>query len=250
MHTTPQAERLANVLRRARRTGAPEDFDAAENISTAEAISYQEALAVQQLMMPDLGAVSGFKVGAFRPGQPALAPIPAERTFESGADIPARGKIGIELEIGFEVLHLPDAQARDMPQTCFRPRIVIELCGQRLAGDDLDPVLKLADMQLNEGLVVGPALQGWDGRDFSTITARLRCGEEVVTSGEAAIPGGSALGNLWTLVDHLGAHCGGLKPGQILITGSVSGLRWFRPEIRVDGHIEGFGPIACRIVPG
>lgn len=238
------AERVAQMLEEAHASGLR------RGAGPSDVPSYEEALEIQRRVLPALGAVSGFKVGAFRPGQPAMAPIPVARTFASGADVPVRDEIGIELEIGFEVLRLPDTGMRSTPQAYFRPRIVLELCDQRLTGDSLDPALKLADMQLNDGLVIGPAWPEWDGRDFGCLDARLRCGETTVVDGSVEVPGGSALANLWRLLDHIGDHCGGIDVGHVLITGSVSGLRWFPPGTDVHGVIEGFDPIACRIVPG
>lgn len=235
-------EQLTGLLLRARETGHRVE---ANGLRLPD---YDEALAVQRRVWPALGALSGFKVGAFRPGQPAMAPIPSARTYVSGSEVPARDRLGIELEIGFEVLQAPKKGMRDMPQACFLPRIVLELCNQRLAGETLDPALKLADMQLNEGLVIGPALNGWDGSDFTSLDARLRCGDTTVIDGSVEVPGGSALENLWTLLDHLGTHCGGIDIGHILITGSVSGLRWFPPGTDVEGRIAGFDSINCRIV--
>jgi 2-keto-4-pentenoate hydratase len=234
--------RYARLLQQARATGRRCD---AEGLDLPD---YAEALEIQRQVLPMLGPVSGFKVGAFRPGQPALAPIPVARTFTSGADVPARDRLGIELEIGFEVLALPQPGLWDSPAAFFRPRIVLELCDQRLSGDSLDPAVKLADMQLNDGLVVGPALPDWDGSDFGALTARLRCGDTTVVDGAVVVPGGSALGSLRTLIDRLGPHCGGLAVGQILITGSVSGLSWFPPGTDVEGRIAGFDPITCRLV--
>lgn len=217
-------------------------------VGKANLPDYQDALDIQRRVWPRLGAASGFKMGAFRPGQPAIAPIPAARTYASGSNVTARDTLGIELEIGFEVLQVPEPGMRSAPQTFFLPRIVLELCDQRLVGDALDPALKLADMQLNDGLVVGPALSDWDGSDFGRVDAKLSCGETMVVNGPTEIPGGSALENLWTLLDHLGGHCGGIDVGHIIITGSVSGLSWFPPGTDVTGLIAGFDPVTCRIV--
>ncbi|SFA73835.1 2-keto-4-pentenoate hydratase [Poseidonocella pacifica] len=239
---SPIVKRFANLLADARAT------DVRGDASSLAAPDYDEALAIQRRVLPLLGPLSGFKVGAFRPGQPAMAPIPSARTFPSGSDVPVREMLGIELEVGFEILRAPEPAMRHAPQDFLLPRIVLELCDQRFDGDALDPAVKLADMQLNDGVVLGPALADWDGSDFGRLNARLRCGDTTVVDGEVIVPGGSALSNLWTLLDHLGNHCGGIKVGQTVITGSVSGLTEFPPGTQVDGMIVGFAPISCRLV--
>ncbi|MBP0483535.1 hydratase [Sagittula salina] len=209
--------------------------------------TYAEALEIQTRVMAHLGSVGGFKVGPLFPGEPVIAPIPLRQVFVSGAEVPARDPLGIELEMGFELMRPPAPEMRSAPQDFFRPRIVLELVDRRLPGDGHDPLVKLADMQLNAGLVLGAALDGWDGRDFTTFDASLRCGDTQVIDGSVSVPGGSALENLRLFLDHVGDHCGGLRKGQVVITGSVSGCEWFPPGTDVVGLIEGFDPIACRI---
>lgn len=236
-------EHLASRLAQSRNSGQQAE------VGDLPLPDYDDALAIQQRILPHTGGVAGFKVGRSGAGRPNLAPLSAARTFASGAEIPMRDILGIELEIGFEVLQQPCPDMRLKPQEFFRPRIVLELCDQRLKGDDLAPTLKLADMLLNEGLVIGPALTDWDGRDFGTMTARLQCGATTVVDGPVQIPGGSALENLWALLDNLGDHCGGIAVGHIVITGSVSGLTWFPTGTDITGHIAGFGDVTCRLAP-
>ncbi|GAA4217545.1 2-keto-4-pentenoate hydratase [Sagittula marina] len=239
---TNMAERVADILLTARETGQRGD---ATRLPVPD---YAEALDIQSRLLRHLGPISGFKVGAFRDGQPAMAPIPRAHTFDNGADVPARDRLGLELEIGFDLLRAPDPAMRDRPQDYVVPRLVLELCDQRLSGEALDPAVKLADMQLNHGLVLGPVLTDWDGGDFGHLTARLQCGADLVVDGPVSVPGGSALRALWVLMDHLGDHCGGLQVGQTIITGSVSGLEWFPPGTDVQARIEGFGDLTCRLV--
>ena len=226
-------------------TGAHTSRQRADAIALP-APTYDEALAIQSLVMPALGAVSGFKVGDRVDGPPVIAPIPASRTLASGAVVPVIDLLGIELEIGFECLTdgAPDLKN---PAQSFLPRIVLELVDTRLTGRELDPMTKLADMQINAGLILGPALEDWDGGDFSTVNARLICNDRTVIDGPATVPGGSALANLALFCAHVGRHCGGLHKGQTVITGSLSGLEYFPAGTKVLGHIDGFGGIGCTL---
>lgn len=209
--------------------------------------SYEEALEVQKRVQANLGPVAGFKVARRPEGPPVIAPIDAAKVVESGAGVAVRDMLGIELEIGFEVIETPGADPVAEVARVFRPRIVLELVDSRLDGRDIDPLLKLADMQINDGLVLGPALTGWEGGDFGTVEARLACGDTRVVDGEVAVPGGSALANLGLLCAHVRDHCGGLQPGQVIITGSLSGLEYFPAGTDVDGRIAGFGRVSCRL---
>ncbi|EBA09567.1 hypothetical protein [Sagittula stellata] len=208
--------------------------------------TYDEALAIQSRVMPTLGAVSGFKVADRVDGPPVIAPIPASRTLATGAVVPVIDLLGIELEIGFECLTDGAADLKT-PAQYFRPRIVLELVDTRLTGRELDPMTKLADMQINAGLILGPVLEDWDGSDFSTVNARLTCNDRTVIDGPATVPGGSALANLALFCAHVGQHCGGLRQGQTVITGSLSGLEYFPAGTKVAGHIDGFGGIGCTL---
>lgn len=208
---------------------------------------YQQALAVQQEVQKRIGKVGGFKVARRAEAPPVIAPIPAQKTFPSGATLPVRDRLGIELEIGFEVIASPGTDPMSDAARVFRPRIVLELVETRLTGAENDALLKLTDMQINDGLVLGPVLQRWKGQDFCTLDARLICGSQTILSGAATVPGGSALANLALLCTHLGDHCGGLQIGQTVITGSLSGLHYFPASTDVVGHIDGFGSISCKL---
>lgn len=123
----------------------------------------------------------------------------------------------------------------------------MEIVDTRISGAENDPLLKLADMQINDGLVLGPALENWNGQDFCKLDARLTCGSHTVLSGGATVPGGSALANLGLLCTNLGDHCGGLKLGQTIITGSISGLDYFSAGTDVVGNVAGFGTVSCQL---
>ncbi|TDE36196.1 hydratase [Antarcticimicrobium sediminis] len=232
-------ETYVRSLTTARRTGLP--------VTPPQILpDYDEALAIQTRVQATLGPVAGFKVGPRPEGPPLLAPLPAARVFASGAEIPSPDSTGVELEIGFEVMQAPgDAPLHQL----FRPRLVMELVDTRFGGDDLEPLQKTADMILNDGLVLGPVLQGWDGHDFDTVQARMTGAGRVLLDGSATVPGGSALANLRMCLDHLGDHCGGLQPGQHVITGSLCGLPWFPVGSTVEATVEGFGAIRAVLVP-
>jgi 2-keto-4-pentenoate hydratase len=237
-------EDLASRLVTARRTGEPVDVDAIPLRDLTE----RDAYAVQARVAQTLGPVGGFKV-ACKPGQPRImAPILARDITSSPGRLacPAAEHIGIELELGFRVLGtLPAAGApgRDARLAdCLALVPVIEIVRTRIAGG-ASPMLKLADNQINGGLVVGRAVRDWQGLDVSQVFARLTAGTETLLDGEAEVPGQDAFENFKTLEALVGDHCGGLRPGQLVITGSLNGLPWLTAGIRIEGWIDGVGAV-------
>ncbi|SIS64633.1 2-keto-4-pentenoate hydratase [Roseivivax lentus] len=237
---------VAEALLAARLSGTPAEAEA------LPPVDYEQALGIQRIVQDRLGPVGGFKVARRPEGKPVIAPIPAD-AIQSGdpqrpVAVPVRDRLGIELEIGFEVVAPPGADPMSEPARVFRPCIALELVASRLRARQEDALLKLADMQMNHGLVRGAMLEGWDGRDFGTVEATLTCGGRMCLSGRATVPGGSALRNLGLLCAHLGDHCGGLQPGQIVITGSISGLAYFPAGTDVTAEIAGLGRVGCKLV--
>ncbi|ABD54082.1 hydratase [Jannaschia sp. CCS1] len=209
----------------------------------------KDAFAVQAAVMAELGDIGAFKV-ADKSGAPfVMAPIRADRIFQNGADVPIVDKAGIELEVGFEILSPipPDADISTIAG-CVWPRPVIEVVDTRIAGPLADdPFVKLADLQANSALVVGARARQWDGADFGEVEAQLTCGDTVVLDGMAVVPGGSALNMVAKLAERIGEHCGGLQPGQIVITGSLNGLPYFPARQDVRGNIEKLAEVAFHL---
>lgn len=209
---------------------------------------------MQTAVAASRGPVAGFKA-ARKLNQPQLmAPIMACDVVESGGRVASQfgGSMGIELELGLRILSpLPDP---DDPgflaalEGCIEPLAVIELVDTRLDGPTAaDPLAKLADAQVNAGLVVGPVLAGWDGGALSWALARMRVGDSVLLDGRGDVPGGDARETLQALAGMIGDHCGGLQPGQIVITGSLHALIYVEPETSVEGWIEGCGTVTVEI---
>ncbi|MGS4946132.1 2-keto-4-pentenoate hydratase [Meridianimarinicoccus sp. RP-17] len=212
------------------------------------------AYAVQAAVAARRGPVAGFKT-ARKPGQPQImAPIMAGDVIDSGTSMASLfgGPLGIELELGLRIAApLPDPDDQDFVKAlggCVEPLAVIELVDTRLDGPAAtDPLSKLADAQINAALVIGPTLRGWDGGPLTGAMARMTAGEDTLLDGPATVPGGDARETLHALAAMIGGHCGGLKPGQIVITGSLHPLTYVAPGTPVDGWIDGCGTVSVRI---
>ena len=212
-------------------------------------LSRSEILTVQADVSAALGPVAGFKVGRVPGAPPILAPIPARYCVANGGTRAVSDRLGVELELGFELIEtLPSDALPARPEIYFRPCVVLELVDTRLSGSAAELAsLKFADLQINAGLVIGDQLNAWDGADFGALEAHLVTETETVLCGPATVPGGSALSNLELLITHLGNHCGGLQVGQTLITGSICGLPYFSPGTRISGGIKGLGSVCVTL---
>ena len=229
----------------------------AEKLSRTEAdkltLTTGEAYAVQQRVAERLGLIGGFKF-AHRPGEAAImAPIQAADIHVSPVTVPAGGEVvGIELEVGFRIRSaLPDPQSlefRDRLRESVVPLAAIELVKTRLADPNAaSSLLRLADHQLNGGLVTGGGPADWDRGPLSEVEAHLTVDGRPVVTGPVRLPFGDAFDCLVELARMVGTHCGGLRPGQIVITGSLNGLPWLPPGTRVRGRIDGIGEVAVEL---
>jgi 2-keto-4-pentenoate hydratase len=225
---------------------------------SAESIDFDladisEAYAVQSLVAEKRGRVGAWKTGAASPdAEPIAAPIFADLVHESGVDLPAAQfhRLGIEAEIAYRLEH--DLPPQDSPYT--RMDIVaaidailpaIEIVDSRCeACDQLDPLWKLADNQINGGLVCGKAVQAWQDIPVTTQAAILQVNGQTVVSSESGHPAGDPLRLLVWMANHMARHCGGLRRGQIVTTGSFTGLRFMAPGDRIVADFPGISRVS------
>lgn len=213
----------------------------------------REAYAIQDATLAAIGSVGGWKVGA-RAGQaPTCAPLPAEGLLPDGAFLtgPAWRLRGIEVEVGFQLgVDLPPRAApytRDDLAFAVRAVLpVIEVVETRLA-DWLGAGARaqLADLLSHGALVLGrrqPFEPAWF--DLAGVEAELRFGEQIVahTVGEHPSP------DAGTLLEWLANHCAtrgpGLKAGQVITSGSCTGMLFASRGTQVQVEIGGLAPLS------
>ncbi|MEF2551720.1 hypothetical protein VQ042_10165 [Aurantimonas sp. A2-1-M11] len=246
-------EALAAALIAARRSHHPMVRDEADRLG--EMIGPDGAYAVQQLVCDACGPAVAWKTGRKRPEDPVIAaPVLEGGLRASGAAFSTRelGACGVELEIGFRLERpLPPLDSPDFPtlaRACVTPIPVIEIVDGRMDGFmEATPLAKLADNQINGGLVYGtPSEAG--GLDLGQPEVRLTFNGQDVVSGRQPVPGGDAFSVFMAFARMVGTHCGGLRPGQIVTTGSLSGLPFVPPGTRIDGWIAGLGHVRTAFV--
>ncbi|RAI02398.1 2-keto-4-pentenoate hydratase [Acuticoccus sediminis] len=240
---TPLAERFAATLIEAHRTNSRAPASAAAEFSASA--TGADVTDVQALVADELGPVTAWKTA---PGadKPMIAPILGRRVKPSGATFGTDeiGACGIELEIAFRLdaplppLDAPDFAAR--LREVVTPIVTIEVVDGRVEDFvDAPAPAKLADNQNNGGLVLGGT-----GTIVGTSPAvRLAFDGKVVVEGPATPPGGDAWAALERFVLHVGSLCGGFQVGQVLTTGSLTGMPFIEPGTRVEGEVEGLGSV-------
>ena len=175
--------------------------------------------------------------------EPTIAPILPGRVFASPAAVRAADfhLIGVEAEVAFRF-----SGGR------FEALVALELCDARLSDWKTAPaMMKLADNQMNWGLVVGSGTAQWERLDFTTQRAELWVGGKRVVE----MTGGHPYGNPFKLIEwtrkHLGARAGDFRgdlgDGDVVTTGSWGGMHFASPGDEVVARFPGLGEAVARI---
>jgi 2-keto-4-pentenoate hydratase len=203
--------------------------------SADEAYQVQEAVYAQ--LWPHT-APRAWKAGsASDRAEPTGAPI--AQLLASPARSPSAGMsmLGIEAEIAFRVDH---------DGSPVEALAAIEVCDTRLASwASAPPLWKLADFQSNEALVVGSGTRAWREIDFAAQEVELTIGARTI-----AARGSHPWGNPLRLLPWAAAHAarGGrpLRAGDLVTTGSWTGMEYARPGDEVVARFPGIGEAALR----
>jgi 2-keto-4-pentenoate hydratase len=196
-----------------------------------------DAWAVQAAAAEQLGwEVGGWKCALPSPGKLVVAPIFAP-TIWSQADCAAvpvwgtGGQVRIEPELAFVLSHDLPARAQpwlegDVDAAVARTHLALELIGSRYA-EGFEPTFedKLADGLVNQGLFLGPQVDGEAARQASAFHVQLSwSAHEQGLAGQH--PDGLPRRGLYWLAEFLRSRGLGLRAGQVVITGSYAGAPW------------------------
>jgi 2-keto-4-pentenoate hydratase len=217
--------------------------------------SEREAYAVQDAVAWRLWRAGGDTIRAWKVGAPdakttpSASPIAGSKLRASPAVLPAGAfhVIGVEAEIAYRMAK--DLPRKAVPYTLDEAvaavagvHVAIEVCDSRNAGwKSADAFTKLADNQLNAGLVLGELVAQWRAIDH----ARQRC--ILLVDGNAAkdTTGSHALVDplplLPWIINHAAQRSGGLKAGDVVTTGSWNGMVFVEPGAQVVVRFPGIG---------
>lgn len=237
MSLSPQhIDEAADVLASRRRSGeqGPRLPDACRPADLAS------ALAIQAAVLARLGhAVGAWKCGSPAPGRVVVAPILASTVHHAGTDdigttcpVWARqGHARVEPELAFVLGH--DLPPREAPYTA--DEVLAAVASAHLALELIDSRYtdrggvsfeeNLADGLVNQGLLLGPAVDLAKARSASMlrITVRQAADGELLSKHDGRHPDGAPCDPLVWLANHLRTEGDGLRAGQAVITGSYAG---------------------------
>jgi 2-keto-4-pentenoate hydratase len=247
-HTSP----LARALIEARRNQRLLPFNA--ELTPRDV---NEAMAIQGVVAHAVGAsVAGWKVGYTPDMIPVAAPLYAQVMHQSGA----RLRVGPSRESGIEV-ELALRLGRDLPP---RPGVPysrndildvteaflagVEVVESRFPREPRPPFLALlADNIGNCAYVCGSDVKVDSALDLGSLRVLLAVDGRSIHEGVGDHASGDPLA---PLIDYANRPCdvfGGLKAGQIVTTGSLSGCPFIEGACRIESSIDGLGKVALEM---
>lgn len=231
---------------------AHRQFAFSETLQTAE-----EAYRIQDLVFAARhpgGRAPAWKAGASGPdAEPTAAPIGS--LLASPAIVPAGAlhMFGIEAEVAFRLGKDLPLRARAMDEDELAAAVdevlvTIELCDTRLLDwKAASPLSRLADFQLNGALVVGSGRRDWRSVDFGAQHAELWVNDEKKLDRIGAHPLGNPLKLIPWAVNHCALRGRALRSGDLVTTGSWTGIEFVAPGDRVLARFPGIGEARLNI---
>jgi 2-keto-4-pentenoate hydratase len=223
----------------------------------------EDGYAIQEAFIAACGQeVAGWKVGAtalasqqmFGVTEPFYGPVLASVVFASPAELPAADfpMRGIECEFAFRLAD--DFALREEPYALdeVAERVSAPIPAIEIVSPRLDHPIKhgapsaIADCGVNGGLVLGPATLEWQGLDLATHEVRLVIDGEQKAAGTGALVLGHPLNVLTWFVNRYSAGGGTLPAGQIVSTGTTTGLVILEPGQTALGDFGTLGRISLR----
>jgi 2-keto-4-pentenoate hydratase len=221
---------VAARLEEARRTGAkvPRLADPLRPRDETEAALIRDAVARLRKSRH-----VGWKVALSPAGEVIASPILSDGLLTSPAHVstPPTTSLGIETELAFRMKRAFPAAGDTVTARSTRDAIdavmpALELLDSRYeTGFDSPRLDLLADHLGNFGIVLGTALQGWRERDLATVAMSLALAGPTSETVSGAHPLGDPIAPLVALAHHLAREGHAIAPGDVVITGSWTGVR-------------------------
>jgi 2-keto-4-pentenoate hydratase len=252
----------AETIATARRGRTPLPSLPPDQVPRDEAEGYKIQRAVHDLLLPQVGAMVGYKIGCTSAVMQQYLDIPhpcgggvfAKGVHESGAKLRARDyvRVGVECEIAVRLAR--DLLPSEAPFTAewvmeaieaYYP--AIEIVDDRyVKWETMGAPTLVADDFFAAGCVLGKAVARSAAPDLLTVTGRA-----VVNGKEAGRGTGADVLDhphhaLAWLANHLAAEGKGLHEGQIVLTGSLVKTVWLNAGDSATMELEGLGTVAVK----
>jgi len=249
----------AQAIASARRTRTPLSALPGEIAPQDEAEGYLVQRALHDLLLPQSGAIAGYKIGCTSAVMQEYLGIPhpcSGGVFErgihdSGVSLPADDfvRVGIECEIAMRLAR--DLAPSEGPFTtewvaeavaAYHP--AIEIVDDRyVKWETLGAPTLIADDFFAAGCVLGKVIARSAAPDLLTVIGRAVVNGIVVGQGSAADVLGHPHNALAWLANHLSTDGRGLHKGQIVLTGSLVKTIWLKAGDRVAIELDGLGRV-------
>ncbi|WP_291859701.1 fumarylacetoacetate hydrolase family protein [Bradyrhizobium sp.] len=253
----------ARTIAAARRSRTPLDSLPAELAPQDEAEGYRIQRAVHDLLLRQVGAMVGYKIGCTSAVMQQYLDIPhpcaggvfAKGVHDSGVSLRAADfvRVGVECEIAVKL-------ARDMPPSeapftaewmaeaieAYYP--AIEIVDDRyVEWRTIGAPTLVADDFFAAGCVLGEPVARTQAPDLLAVTGRAVINGEEAGQGTGADVLGHPHHALAWLANHLAAEGKGLYAGQIVLTGSLVRTVWLKAGDRATMELAGLGNVSVTL---
>jgi 2-keto-4-pentenoate hydratase len=243
------AVEAAGLLTQARRTGLLLDRLPA----SCRPANVDDAHAIQDATVAELrDTVAGWKVGAPIGDQIVRGVILGSRIFPDAAEISAARvpMLGVEAEIAFRFDRDLRPRERDYTYADVAQAVTamaaIEIVDSRFRSYRDAPLLdRIADCASNGAFVEGTPQPRWRAFDLAQLAVALTIDGVDIVRRIGGHPAGDPLLPAVALVNDLRRRAG-VRAGQIMTTGTYTGLNFARPGQRVRVRFDGFGSAEVR----
>lgn len=218
-----------------------------------------EGYAVQAEMIAAAGLdVVGWKIGATNPSmfellnvtRPFVGPLFAGLVHDSGAAVPIHPREALETEFTVRLgAHLPPSDtAYTVDEVAAAVAAVIpsfEIIGFRFDGEPTGAAFRMiADGGANSCAVLGDDVTDWDTAALAAPTMTLRINDAEPVTGS---PAGLFVDHLFEAVGWVANHPAlagrGLRAGEIVMTGTCTGMTPLQPGDTAEADFGGFGTV-------
>ena len=208
------------------------------------------------------GARCGYKIGATSAAVqrrlgcrgPFFGPVLGEHLLDDGVAFPlVPGILGLECEFGFRLGRDLPAAGEPLDITAVRNAVAeccaaLEIVGRRVpATVPLDEASSIADYGLDVAVIWGRPIPGWDRLDLAATRVRAELDGTEVAAGTGALVLGHPLNALLWLASELAAGGERLRAGEIVMTGTCTGIVPVAPGQRFAGCFADGPPVVVRL---
>ena len=231
---------------------APRDF---KGYPTTEADAYT----IQTDMIAGAGeTLVGWKLGATVAAslpvigieQPFIGPLFARFCHEDGATLPALPGQALETEftvrLKSDLPHRPDSYGKDELKAAIGALVPsFEVIGLRFDGGVPGAGYRtIADGGLNVATVLGPDVTDWDTKKIGAHVVHLSVnGTHVATGKPADLIWEHLIDAIGWLTTHPHMADRGLRAGDLIMTGSMTGMTPIQPGDQAEADFGAFGKI-------